>query len=287
MDDLDLTSLLSSPMLLGVPADSVTIIREWYEFVYIARIKSTEDVYKIGKTNNLRRRESELSSQVSVEEPSEIIYAWNIPRPLAVETLVKNMLRTNLWKDIEPGAKGASEMFKIPLYVMILIVRLSVLCVFVEKSYIDDDSRLRRRLQPYISGLRFNQIRWNKKLYPDVVAEVSVPYAPGTFVVVYYPEDAFKEGTDGEKYNGKTFYGVVVNYVDATRRLEAYYMINWEPSEDEFFINNSKAPAKWTRALSSGNRILDIEAVCNKFGIQNVSTTSELIEGIENLSLKF
>jgi len=286
MDDLTLNSLLTSPMLLGFPADSSETVREWYEYVYIAKVKSTEGVYKIGKTNNLRRREGELSSEVSVEEPSVIVYAWNIPRPLAVETLVKNILRTNLWKDIAPGAKGASEMFKIPFYPMILVVRLAVLCIFIEKSYIVDDSRLRRRLQPYIGGLRFNQIRWNKKLYPDTVGAVTTPYEPGTYVVVDYPEDAYNVGTGSEKYNGKTFYGVVVKYIPSTQSRAAY-MIKWEPTEEEYFVNNSKAPAKWTRAVSSGQRILDIERVCNEFGIQNVSTTSELVEGIENLSFKF
>ena len=49
MDDLNLTTLLSSSMLLGVPADSVTIIREWYEFVYIARIKIHRVFIKLEK----------------------------------------------------------------------------------------------------------------------------------------------------------------------------------------------------------------------------------------------
>ena len=266
MEDLTVQDLLSSDIMKGFVADSSKIIREWYEYIYIAKVKSTEGVYKIGKTNSLKRRDLELASEITKVQPASIIYAWNIPRPLAVETLVKGILRTNLWREAPPNTQGASEMFKIPLYVMVLVVRLSLLCVFVEKGYINQNvTRLRRRLQPYIQGLRFNQIRYKKQLYPPRVPSIrNQPYPLGTYVIVDFPLDAYNKGTQGESYNGKSYTGIIVEVGDG------FYMVDWESTNEINFLNNSKAPFEWTRSIDSGQRILDIESVCARFNIPGI-----------------
>ena len=266
MEDLTVQDLLSSDIMKGFVADSSKIIREWYEYIYIAKVKSVEGVYKIGKTNSLKRRDLELASEVTKIEPASIIYAWNIPRPLAVETLVKGILRTNLWRNAPENTPGASEMFKIPLYAMVLVVRLSILCVFVEKGYINQNvTRLRRRLQPYMQGLRFNQIRYKKKLYPPRTLSIrNQPYPLGTYVIVDFPLDAYKKGTEGEAYNGKSYSGIIVKVGDG------WYMVDWESTNEMVFSTNSKAPFAWTRSIDSGQRILDIESVCTKFNIPGI-----------------
>ena len=266
MEDLTVQDLLSSDIMKGFVADSSKIIREWYEYIYIARVKSVDGVYKIGKTNSLKRRDLELASEVTKIEPASIIYAWNIPRPLAVETLVKSILRTNLWRNAPENTPGASEMFKIPLYVMVLVVRLSLLCVFVDKGYINENvTRLRRRLQPYMQGLRFNQIRYKKQLYPPRTLSIrNQPYPLGTYVIVDFPLDAYKKGTEGEAYNGKSYTGIIVKVGDG------WYMVDWESTNEMVFLNNSKAPFAWTRSIDSGQRILDIESVCTKFNIPGI-----------------
>lgn len=281
MEDLTVQDLLSSDMMKGFVADSSKIIREWYEYIYIAKVKSAEGVYKIGKTNSLKRRDLELASEVTKIEPASIIYAWNIPRPLAVETLVKSILRTNLWRNAPENTPGASEMFKIPLYVMVLVVRLSLLCVFVEKGYINQNvTRLRRRLQPYIQGLRFNQIRYKKQLYPPRVPSIrNQPYPMGTYVIVDFPLDAYKKGTEGEAYNGKSYTGIIVEVGDG------YYMVDWESTNETVFLTNSKAPFAWTRSIDSGQRILDIESVCSEFNIPGI-IYSEMYSVGDNIQIK-
>jgi hypothetical protein len=266
MEELTVQDLLSSDMMRGFVADSSKIIREWYEYIYIAKVKSVEGVYKIGKTNSLKRRDLELASEVTKIEPASIIYAWNVPRPLAIETLVKGILRTNLWREAPENTPGASEMFKIPLYAMVLVVRLSLLCVFVEKGYINENvTMLRRRLQPYIQGLRFNQIRYKKELYPSRVPSIrNQPYSLGTYVIVDFPLDAYNKGTEGEAYNGKSYTGIIVKVG------EDYYMVDWESTNEMAFLTNSKAPFTWTRSIDSGQRILDIESVCSKFNIPGI-----------------
>jgi hypothetical protein len=275
MEELTVQGLLSSDMMRGFVADSSKIIREWYEYIYIAKVKSVEGVYKIGKTNSLKRRDLELASEVTKIEPASIIYAWNVPRPLAIETLVKGILRTNLWREAPENTPGASEMFQIPLYAMVLVVRLSLLCVFVEKGYINENvTKLRRRLQPYMQGLRFNQIRYKTKLYPSRVPSIrNQPYSLGTYVIVEFPLDAYKKGTEGEAYNGKSYTGIIVKVGGD------YYMVDWESTNEMVFLTNSKAPFAWTRSIDSGQRILDIESVCTKFNIPGIIYSVEYSVG--------
>ena len=275
MEELTVQGLLSSDIMKGFVADSSKIIREWYEYIYIAKVKSVEGVYKIGKTNSLKRRDLELASEVTKIEPASIIYAWNIPRPLAVETLVKGILRTNLWRNAPENTPGASEMFQIPLYAMVLVVRLSILCVFVDKGYINQNvTRLRRRLQPYMQGLRFNQIRYKTELYPPRAPSIrNQPYSLGTYVIVEFPLNAYKKGTEGEAYNGKSYTGIIVKVGDG------YYMVDWESTNEMVFLTNSKAPFAWTRSIDSGQRILDIEGVCTKFNIPGIIYSVEYSVG--------
>lgn len=235
MNDLRLNEFLGSDMLLG--SNDSKIIAGWFEFLYISKVN--ENVYKIGKTNTLRRRDTELKT-------SDIIYSWNIPRPLDVETLIKQILKHSLWA--EAVGEGATEMFKIPLYPMILVSRLAILCIFVSRNYIIDiPPEIRTRLNPFVLGLRYNQIKFLSNLYPSIAGKEQAPYEAGTYVKV--------------RWDGEIYYAIIVRYVSDTPGGSPGYMVNWEGD----YENNTTVPADWVTSV--GNRILDIEKTCYDLGI--------------------
>ena len=235
MNDLRLNEFLGSDMLLG--SNDSKIIAGWFEFLYISKVN--ENVYKIGKTNTLRRRDTELKT-------SDIIYSWNIPRPLDVETLIKQILKHSLWA--EGVGEGATEMFKIPLYPMILVSRLAILCIFVSRNYIIDiPPEIRTRLNPFVLGLRYNQIKFLSNLYPSIAGKEQAPYEAGTYVKV--------------RWDGKIYYAIIVRYVPDTPGGSPGYVVNWEGD----YETNTTVPADWVTSV--GNRILDIEKTCYDLGI--------------------
>jgi hypothetical protein len=236
MNDLRLNEFLDSDMLLG--SNDSKIIAGWFEFLYISKVN--ENVYKIGKTNTLRRRDTELKT-------SDIIYSWNIPRPLDVETLIKQILKHSLWA--EAGGEGATEMYKIPLYPMILVSRLAILCIFVSRNYIIDiPPEIRTRLNPFVLGLRYNQIKFLSNLYPSIAGKEQAPYEAGTYVKVRWED-------------GKIYYAIIVEYNSTTPGGSPGYVVNWEGN----YENNTTVPADWVTSV--GNRILDIEKTCYDLGI--------------------
>lgn len=236
MNELKLNEFLSSDMLLG--SNDSKIIAGWFEFLYISKVN--EKVYKIGKTNTLRRRDTELKT-------SDIIYSWNIPRPLDVETLIKQILKHSLWDEAQ--GEGATEMFKIPLYPMILVSRLAILCIFVSRNYIIDiPPEIRTRLNPFVLGLRYNQIKFLSTLYPSIAGKEQAPYEAGTYVKVRWGD-------------GEIYYAIIVEYISKTPGGSPGYKVNWEGN----YETNTTVPADWVTSV--GNRILDIEKTCYDLGI--------------------
>ena len=153
-------TLVDSDMFKGTLAYGYPLDRKpWYGYLYIATF-ADEKKLKIGVTSNLDRRDMQLSSKIT--------YIWSLPVHTEIESKVKEVLF--YFTNRESSESGKTEIFiGIPLYPLILIVRLIILYVFLDRGYIDKyTSKSREKLKilkSYLGSLRIDGIKYGRTVY--------------------------------------------------------------------------------------------------------------------------
>lgn len=154
-------------MFLGAKAYGRTNqIKPWYGSLYIATYRMKNKV-KIGITSNLRARDDQLRLKSGGQDPSNIIYCWSMPTNEEIESKVKQLLF--LFTRRYTKEPGKTEIFYLPLYPFILIVRLIILYTFIKKRYISQISEKAKQaesiLKSYIDTLRIDSVKYGDVVY--------------------------------------------------------------------------------------------------------------------------
>lgn len=161
-------SLVDSDMFRGSLAYGYPLDRKpWYGYLYIATF-ADEEKLKIGVTSNLDRRDMQLRQQTKTQDSGKITYIWSLPVHTEIESKVKEVLFHFTNRDSMES--GKTEIFiGIPLYPLILIVRLIILYVFLDRGYITNYTPKSREnlkiLKSYLGSLRIDGIKYGRTVY--------------------------------------------------------------------------------------------------------------------------
>jgi len=161
-------SLLESDMFKGAIAYGQPIDRKpWYGYLYIAKFLE-RDKLKIGIASKLDRRDMQLRLQNEYQDSGKIIYYWSVPINAEIESKVKEILFFFTRRYSEKS--GKTEIFYgIPLYAFILVVRLIILYVFLNKGYITTIGAPEREklatLSAYLGSLRIDGVKYGNVVY--------------------------------------------------------------------------------------------------------------------------
>ena len=155
-------------MFKGVIAYGHPIDRKpWYGYLYIAKFIE-RDKLKIGIASKLDRRDMQLRLQNEYQDSGKIIYYWSIPINAEIESKVKEILFFFTRRYSEKS--GKTEIFYgIPLYAFILVVRLIILYIFLDKGYITTIGAPEREklavLSAYLDSLRIDGVKYGNVVY--------------------------------------------------------------------------------------------------------------------------
>ena len=133
----NIESFIDSHLFKGAPAYPTQRGKRWYSWLYLASFDSLKrkNQIKVGITNNLNRRESEL-------ENMHILWAWSMPTSQLIEKDIKQILH----EFIQPRTKEKAEdgyteiIHNIPLEPLILLVRIIILYAYMKNNFIKHPS---------------------------------------------------------------------------------------------------------------------------------------------------
>lgn len=224
--------------------------KKWYEFLYLSKYDE-ENTYKIGHSGDLMQRDNTLSTETTKRDPSKVIYTWNIPFAHQVETLVKRVFK-NFIKKEGSDKEGKTEIIRgVPLKPLVLTIRLLVLNIAFEVSYVQPDEIKMEILWKYFQGVTLNAIKYDNTWY-TTTGTVTKPFREGTTVRVTY-----------KKKIGNTLPGVYEAKINSYDKTKKNYNVKWLEGN---WTNNNVAEQFVTPIIDVNGveRVLDLDEVYNE-----------------------
>ena len=167
-------NFLRSNMFIGDRPYQQMPNETWFEWIYIAAFDgyTTEEntgkvKFKIGQTQDLQRRNSELQVSNDTQLACSIIYAWSVPKSKVFELDIKHFLKHFIHPEsmvLLGVPKYKTEIvWELDIVTLIKIIRVCILYTCVEQNFVPSTLRQQMILRNLMHAP--NTIKYGRELF--------------------------------------------------------------------------------------------------------------------------